>query len=105
MQLTGPRSCLPTREPVLQDPTGEELVGHLRDDGPPGAVFPSDAFVVDRLQAVRIILDQPLQNPALCASGKRQAGKPGSSLTDKDATSLSGVSVRFCLTSACCRRG
>jgi len=34
---------------VFQDPTGEELVGHLRDDGPPGAVLPSEAFVIDRL--------------------------------------------------------
>ena len=36
-------------EAVLQDPTGEELVGHLRDDEPPGAVLPSEAFVIDRL--------------------------------------------------------
>ena len=36
-------------EAVLQDPTGEELVGHLRDDEPPGAVLPSEAFVLDRL--------------------------------------------------------
>jgi len=31
------------------------VLGHLRDDGPPWAVLPSEAFVVDRLQAVQMI--------------------------------------------------
>jgi len=51
------------REAVLEDPTGEELVGHLPDDRTPRAVLAgkalvkalAKALVVDRLQAVHLI--------------------------------------------------
>ena len=44
-----------TREPVVEDATGEELVGHLRDHGAPRAVLTREAFVVHRLQAMQVV--------------------------------------------------
>lgn len=54
---------------MLEDAAGEELVGHLRDDGTPRAVRAREALVVHRLQVVEMILHQPKQRRRLGASG------------------------------------
>ena len=56
-------------EAVLQHAAGEERVGHLRDDGTPGAVLAREAVVIDRLQAVQMIRHQPKERRRLGPSG------------------------------------
>ena len=51
-------------EAVLQHATRQKLVGHLRDDGTPGAILAREAVVVDRLQAVQMIRHQPKDGDA-----------------------------------------
>src|SRR3972149_2781516 len=55
--------------PVVKDATGEEHVCDLNDDGTPRDALTSEAVVVDRLQAVEMILHQPKQRRRLWASG------------------------------------
>jgi len=55
-----------TREPVVEDTTGEELVGHLRDHGAPRAVLAREALVVDGLQAMQMVRDQPKASGSCC---------------------------------------
>lgn len=57
------------REPMLEDAAGEALVRDLGDHGAPRAVLAREAVVVDRLQAVEMILHQPKQRRRLWASG------------------------------------
>ena len=70
-----------TREPVVEDAAGEELVRDLRDDGPPGAVLAGEAVVVDRLQAMQLIGHQPKERRRLRPSGfvdaTRRRGRVG----------------------------
>ncbi|MEX1113147.1 MAG: hypothetical protein WED32_01690 [Patescibacteria group bacterium] len=40
---------------MLEDAAGEELVGDLRDDGPPRAVLARVAVFVDRLEPMQMI--------------------------------------------------
>ena len=49
------------REAIVEHAAGEELVGHLRDDGASQAVRAGEAFVLDGLQAVQMIRHQPKQ--------------------------------------------
>jgi len=58
-----------TREPVVEDAAGEEIVGHLRDHAAPRAVRASEAVVVDCLQAMQMIRPQPKERRRLGASG------------------------------------
>ena len=57
------------REPVLEDAAGKERVRDLRDHGAPRAVLAREALVVDRLQAVEMILHQPEQRRRLRTPG------------------------------------
>jgi len=64
-------------EPAIEHAAGEELVGHLRDDGAPRAVLACEALVVDGLQALQVIRHQPKQRRRLGPSGLVDAARSG----------------------------
>jgi hypothetical protein len=64
-----------TREPVVEDAAGEELVGDLCDHGAPWAVLAREALVVDRLQVRQIIRHQPKERRRLGPSGLVDAAR------------------------------
>ena len=87
-----------TREPVVEHAAGEELVGDLCDDGPPGAVLAGEAVFVDRLEAMQMIRHQPKQRRRLGASGlvdaTRRWRRVGHALRDRGARSIRPTRVR-----------
>jgi hypothetical protein len=56
-------------ESIPQIPAIEEGIGHLKDDRPPMPMGWGEAFVIEALEAVEIVLDQAEKQRVLGISG------------------------------------